>query len=146
MTDRQFADLFAIAQISPGPNIIIVTLIGFQVAGIAGGLAATAAMCLPSCLLAYFDRTGHGRIFAQARWRVILQAAIVPVSVGLIAASALIVAQTADTAGCAVAHHGRDRGRRLFYALAPALDVRAGRGARLRGRDLETEASNHTSH
>ena len=30
MNDRQFADSFAIAQISPGPNIIIVTLIGYH--------------------------------------------------------------------------------------------------------------------
>lgn len=101
MTDRQFADLFAIAQIAPGPNIIIVTLIGYQVAGLAGGLAATAAMCLPSCLLVYFTDRGWQR-FYQARWRIILQAAIVPVSVGLIAASALIVAQTADTSWRAV--------------------------------------------
>ena len=32
---QQFADLFAIAQASPGPNILIVTLIGWQVAGLA---------------------------------------------------------------------------------------------------------------
>ena len=36
MTDKQFADLFAIAQLSPGPNVIIVTLIGYQAAGLAG--------------------------------------------------------------------------------------------------------------
>ena len=41
MTERQFADLFAIAQAAPGPNIIIVTLIGFQVAGFAGAIVAT---------------------------------------------------------------------------------------------------------
>jgi len=28
MNDRQFADSYAIAQLSPGPNVIIVTLIG----------------------------------------------------------------------------------------------------------------------
>jgi len=36
MTDRQFADVFAISQLSPGPNVLIVTLIGFSVAGVAG--------------------------------------------------------------------------------------------------------------
>lgn len=34
MSDRRFADLFAIAQAAPGPNIIIVALIGWEVAGI----------------------------------------------------------------------------------------------------------------
>lgn len=48
MTERQFADSFAIAQISPGPNIIIVTLIGYHVAGLAGAAVATAAMCGPT--------------------------------------------------------------------------------------------------
>lgn len=54
MTDKQFADVFAISQLSPGPNVLIVTLIGYSVAGIAGALAATLAMCGPdrdTCLL-----------------------------------------------------------------------------------------------
>ena len=54
MTDRQFADLFAIAQVSPGPNVIIVTLIGYQAAGLAGAAVATLAMCGPTCVLAYY--------------------------------------------------------------------------------------------
>jgi len=53
MTDRQFADLYAISQLSPGPNVLIVTLIGYSVAGIAGALAATLAMCVPTAVLAY---------------------------------------------------------------------------------------------
>ncbi|NWG26248.1 MAG: chromate transporter, partial [Pseudorhodoplanes sp.] len=40
MTDRQFTDMFAIAQVSPGPNVIIVTLIGYHVAGVAGAAVA----------------------------------------------------------------------------------------------------------
>ena len=41
MTGRQFADIFAIAQVTPGPNVIIVTLIGYHVAGVIGALVAT---------------------------------------------------------------------------------------------------------
>ena len=52
MTDKQFADVFAISQLSPGPNVLIVTLIGYSVAGIAGALAATLAMCAPTAVLA----------------------------------------------------------------------------------------------
>ena len=36
LTDRQFADTFALAQLTPGPNLIIVTLIGYHVAGVLG--------------------------------------------------------------------------------------------------------------
>jgi chromate transporter len=102
MTGRQFADLFAIAQVAPGPNIIIVTLVGFHVAGISGAVVATLAMCGPSCALAF----ALGRIwerFKYARWRLVVQAGLVPVSVGLIAASALVLAQAADVSAVAVA-------------------------------------------
>ena len=54
MNDRQFVDSFAIAQLSPGPNVIIVTLIGYHVAGIVGAGVATVAMCGPTCVVAYF--------------------------------------------------------------------------------------------
>lgn len=39
MTDKQFADIFAISQLSPGPNVLIVTLIGYSVAGVPGAVA-----------------------------------------------------------------------------------------------------------
>ena len=54
MSDQTFTELFALAQAAPGPNILVVTLIGLQVAGIAGACAATAAMCLPSSFLIYY--------------------------------------------------------------------------------------------
>lgn len=96
MTERQFADLFAIAQAAPGPNIIVVTLIGFQAAGIAGALTATAAMCGPACVLTFYVARVFDR-FRHARWRIVIQAGLVPVSVGLFAAGAFIIARAADT-------------------------------------------------
>ncbi len=95
MNDRQFADMFAIAQVSPGPNIIIVTLIGYHVAGFAGATVATAAMCGPTCLVAFFVARTWDR-FKEARWRIAIQAGLVPVSLGLIAASAFVLARSAD--------------------------------------------------
>jgi len=95
MTDRQFADSFAMAQMSPGPNVIIVTLIGYHVAGLVGAAVATVAMCGPTCVLAY----GVSRVwdrFKHARWRIAVQAGLVPVSLGLIGASAFVVASVAD--------------------------------------------------
>ena len=95
MTDKQFADLYAISQLSPGPNVLIVTLIGYSVAGIAGGLAATLAMCVPTAVLAYSVSRLLGRS-RQSRWPAIIQAALVPLSIGLMGASGLILAQTSD--------------------------------------------------
>jgi chromate transporter len=95
MNDRQFADMFAIAQVSPGPNIIIVTLIGYHVAGFAGAAVATGAMCGPTCVVAFFFARVWDR-FKDAQWRIAIQAGLVPVSLGLIGASAFVLARTAD--------------------------------------------------
>jgi chromate transporter len=101
LTDQQFADVFAISQLSPGPNVLIVTLIGYSVAGAAGALLATLAMCGPTAMLAYYVSrllTRPGR----KRWPAIIQAALVPLSIGLMGASCLIVAQASDRTWIAV--------------------------------------------
>ena len=95
MTETQFADAFAISQLSPGPNVLIVTLIGYAVAGVAGALGATVAMCVPTAVLAYVVSRRLSRSGAS-RWPAVIQAALVPLSIGLMAASGLIVAQAAD--------------------------------------------------
>jgi chromate transporter len=93
MTERQFADIFALAQVTPGPNVIIVTLIGYHVAGLAGALVATLAMCGPTCVFAFYIG-GVWERFRDAPWRVAIQAGLVPISIGLIFASAFVVGWT----------------------------------------------------
>ena len=95
MSDTQFADVFAISQLSPGPNVLIVTLIGYHVSGIAGALVATLAMCGPTAILAYYV----SRLLARSShspWPAIIQAALVPLSIGLMTASGLILALASD--------------------------------------------------
>jgi chromate transporter len=96
MTERQFADMFAISQSLPGPNVMIVTLVGYHVAGILGALVTTLAMCGPTAILAaifarFWDR------FKDAPWRAIIQAGLVPISVGLVTASAIVLTNVAVT-------------------------------------------------
>lgn len=95
MNDRQFADIFAISQLSPGPNVLIVTLIGYHVAGIVGALVATVAMCGPTAVVAYYV-SGLLARSSHSRWPAIIQAALVPLSIGLMGASGLILALTSD--------------------------------------------------
>ena len=95
MSDREFADLFAMAQAAPGPNVIFATLVGYQLAGLAGAAVATLAICGPTCLLAYVAAHLCDR-FKGLRWPAALQTGLVPVSVGLIGATGLILAQAAD--------------------------------------------------
>lgn len=95
LSNQQFGELFAIAQASPGPNVVFVTILGHFIAGVPGALITTVAMCAPTSAIAYFVATVFDR-FEHARWRIVIQAGLVPVTIGLIAASAYIIARSAD--------------------------------------------------
>ena len=95
MTEREFSDMFAISQVAPGPNVMLVTLIGYHVAGVGGALVTTVAMCGPTAVLAHFLGKIWDR-FKAARWRVAVQAGIVPISVGLVGASAIVLSRASD--------------------------------------------------
>jgi len=43
-TPREFADLFAISRVAPGPGTMLAALIGWKVAGWAGAVVATVAL------------------------------------------------------------------------------------------------------
>lgn len=88
MTDTQFVDLFALAQAAPGPNVLVVSLIGLQVGGLLGALITTLAMCGPSSVLAYTISNAWDR-FRDRPWRKATQARLAPVTIGLVLGSGL---------------------------------------------------------
>jgi chromate transporter len=95
LTGEQFAAAFAIAQAAPGPNLLYVTLIGLQIAGIAGALAATAAIALPTfCVTLLFVRFTAQH--AVSRFGTATKNGLAPISIGLLAAGGLVLAQAAD--------------------------------------------------
>lgn len=93
-----FTHLYAIAQAAPGPNVLVVTLIGWKVAGLAGALTATLAICLPMSIVVYLV-FGHWERFREARWRRVIQTGVAPLAVGLIFSGAILVGQSAGLAG-----------------------------------------------
>lgn len=105
MSDAQFTTLFAITQGAPGPNVLVVAAIGWQVAGIPGAIVSLGAICLPSALLAGSVATLRDRV-AEAKWARNIQQGLVPVTVGLVAASGLLLARGAsETATSATTSH-----------------------------------------
>ncbi|WP_372617972.1 chromate transporter [Falsiroseomonas sp.] len=102
MDDARFAQLFALAQAAPGPNVLVVGLIGWHVAGVVGMLTAIAAMTVPSGLLAFGFFRMRTRLAGRA-WLRLGEKGLVPVAVGLILASGLILAQAAGTTWLALA-------------------------------------------
>ncbi len=94
MSGAEFLRLYALAQAAPGPNVLAVTLFGWRIAGIPGALAATLAFLLPAVTLAYW----MGKVWARFRekeWRILVQTGLVPVTVGLMLASAYILLRAA---------------------------------------------------
>jgi chromate transporter len=85
MDERTFAELFAIAQAAPGPNLLVFSLIGWQIAGLAGAVAATLGFCLPMSLV-IFVLFRHWERFRDAPWRAALQTGVAPLAVGLVCA------------------------------------------------------------
>jgi chromate transporter len=97
MTSTDFAALYALAQAAPGPNMMVVPLIGWQVAGWAGMVVTTLAVFGPSSILTVIALRAWRR-FQHPTWRQAIQAGLAPISVGLVASSALIISRTVDHA------------------------------------------------
>ncbi len=93
MGQQEFASLFALAQAAPGPNMMVSTLVGWRVAGLQGALAATAGMVGPSSVLTYATARVWHR-FHHAAWRRVIQAGLTPITVGLVAAGAALLARS----------------------------------------------------
>lgn len=102
MDDLAFAKRYALAQAAPGPNVMVVGLFGWHVAGLTGMFAAMLAMCGPTSLLAYAFCRLRGRLAGALAMRV-FERGMVPIAVGLIAASGLLLAQGVAEAPLAVA-------------------------------------------
>ncbi len=130
MTDADFAQLFALSQAAPGPNVLIVSLIGWKVAGVLGGIVAMLAMSGPSSVLTYGVAHAWER-WRDAPWRIAIQRGLAPVTVGLILASGYVLIRTADHTWGAYAISGATLLLSLSTRLHPLwmLGVAAAAGA-----------------
>ena len=109
MTAETFSALFALAQAAPGPNMMIVTLVGWHVAGWMGVVVTTLAKFGPSSIVTIIALHLWNR-HKHKPWRHIVQTAMLPITAGLFLASALIITRASVhtwmlggiTAGCAI--------------------------------------------
>ena len=85
-----FVTLFAFSRLTPGPGSLLVTLIGWAVAGWMGAVVASIAIFVPSSVLLY----GLARVWARhrgARWQRAMEVGLQPIAAGLILAAAVTV-------------------------------------------------------
>ena len=90
MSSAQFATLYALAQVAPGPNVMYIPLIGWQVAGWAGVAATTLPLLVPAGTLTLL--VGHlDARHPQAALGRALRRGLTPITLGLMLASGWIL-------------------------------------------------------
>ena len=90
MTAHTFASLFALAQAAPGPNMMVVSLIGWNVAGLSGAILTILCVAGPSSVLTFLVARVWER-FRDAPWRKAVQKGLMPVTAGLLISSAALL-------------------------------------------------------
>ena len=90
VSDAQFSELFGLAQAAPGPNILFASLFGWTLSGFWGALAGLIGIAGPSSALAYVVNRFWDR-HPSARWRELVLAALVPITIGLTLSSAYLL-------------------------------------------------------
>ena len=120
MDAREFASLYALAQAAPGPNLMVVSLVGWRVAGFWGALVTTAAIAAPSSVLTLLV-SGVWYRFRDAPWRKALQAGLQPVTAGLIMASAALLIRSTAVDWSAAAVIAVTAGLFIFTKVHPLL-------------------------
>jgi chromate transporter len=95
MSPARFAELYAVSQFAPGPNAMILALMGWEAVGggaggwVAGMLAMAAFVCPTSVISVLAFRSWAARI-APAR-QVLIRAALLPLSVALVSSSGVLI-------------------------------------------------------
>jgi chromate transporter len=90
VSQREFADFFALSRAAPGPGSMLVALIGWKIAGLMGALVATASLYLPSAILLY----GASRVWGRWRgspWHTAIERGMAPVAAGLFLSGGIAV-------------------------------------------------------
>ena len=102
LTSRQFADIYAIAEAAPGPSSMIVGLLGMGAAvregplwGVLSGVAAEAAILLPSTLVMVTASLGWNRL-RNSPWRVAFERGMGPITLGILFAVGLKILRISD--------------------------------------------------
>ncbi len=94
ITHTQFVNSIALAQAAPGPNILFVTVMGWQIGGLAGALATTLGIAMPA-LVFPFVVSRLGRLAQFDRLLKALQRGLGPVAIGLMASTSFLLVRQA---------------------------------------------------
>jgi chromate transporter len=95
MTGREFSELYALAQASPGPNALWVTLLGLRAAGWSGMLATTLGILVPATLVSLIASRLHAE-HADAPLALAIRRGLAPVALGFMLASGFLLLRSVE--------------------------------------------------
>ncbi len=87
---RQFGELYALSQATPGPNVMFMTMLGTVLSGWGGAVALTVAMFLPGTLLTSLVIHLHARN-PKATLALAVRRGLAPVVIGLTMSTAWVL-------------------------------------------------------
>jgi chromate transporter len=90
----EFVHVFSLGQLAPGPNMMMVIVFGYRIAGLAGAATVALAFLLPAGLLCL----AAGRLWrrlGESPWRRTVQSALEPIAIGLMCSGVCAVGRAA---------------------------------------------------
>jgi chromate transporter len=94
VTAREFVDGYTLAQLTPGPTMLVVAFVGYRAHGLLGAVLATIATFLPTSLMVVLVAARWQRLRAH-RWAASAEQALLPIGIGLSTAGAYTLARSA---------------------------------------------------
>ena len=128
MTAEQFSSMFAMAQAAPGPNMMIVPLVGWHVAGPMGLMVTSLAKFGPSSIITIYALKFWNN-FKDNPLRTKFEKALKPITVGLVLVSAWIIAQASAQNALLIAIVALTICLSLFRNIHPVWLMLIGAGA-----------------
>ena len=92
LTDAQFTASIAIGQAAPGPNLLFVAVLGWNIAGPLGTLATLTGILVPSTVLSLWA-TRWGAQRRETRFVRAFTAGLTPLTLGLLLATGWVLAE-----------------------------------------------------
>ena len=96
LNDAQFTASIALAQAAPGPNVLFVAVIGWNIGGLAGVAATLLGTLIPSTTLT-LGISRYSERNAESRWLRAFSASLAPITLGLLLATSWLLLEPTQT-------------------------------------------------
>ena len=93
---RQLIHIYSVGQMAPGPNMMMIVVVGQWAGGFAGAIVTLIAFFAPTALLAFLVARAWKKL-ERWPWRKSIQEGLAPVSVGLLLAGCFTMAKGSVT-------------------------------------------------